>query len=85
MAMGKTCPMCGQRTFHDRGSHHECRGCHFVGWGWNQPVTGMGSGKGMKCPNCGKHMLHTITWLDDQQYVLRCSCCDYAGVGRQQP
>ena len=83
MAMGKICPICRGQTFHNKGSHHACNQCDFIGWGWNQPVTKVGSGRGVKCPNCNKQTLHTIVGPQHGMSIFRCSICDYAGVGRQ--
>jgi hypothetical protein len=48
---GRICPNCKKATFHVIGNAGECSNCGFSG---KKPV---GSGKGMKCPICGKNTL----------------------------
>jgi hypothetical protein len=75
--IGKTCPRCKNRTFHNRGSHYDCTTCGYVGWPWFQPVEDVGKGRGNRCPWCAALRLHDIKTLE-AGIIRRCSRCGYA-------
>lgn len=77
---GAKCPHCGKQTFHDKGSYRNCSSCNYVGWSWQQKVSGVGKGKGNYCPNCGNQTLHKIVTLSGGNNVRRCGICDFSGV-----
>ena len=84
MAKGKgsTCPhpQCGRQTFHDNDSFRQCSTCGYIGWSWQQPVRGVGKGRGNKCPNCEWLTLHEIVRLPTGHIVRRCGTCDFSGI-----
>ena len=77
---GRTCPICGEQKFHNKGGIHRCSYCDFIGWSWYESVEGMGTRKGIKCPVCSYQTLHRLEYIDEKRCVLRCSTCDYAGI-----
>lgn len=49
---GKTCPDCGQLTFHKTPTGRKCSKC---GYEMKVPPNNGKGGKGMECANCGEH------------------------------
>ncbi len=72
MAKGRTCPNCGNTTFHKQKGVMICSTCDAVGW--DTTPGSAGAGKGETCKLCGKSTVKTVR-KDDKKTIKFCSTC----------
>lgn len=80
LALGQQCPSCSGQTFHNKGSYRQCSRCGYVGWPWSHAPTGVGSGRGNRCPQCDKLTLHDIVEVPGKYMARRCTTCNYVSI-----